>query len=278
MLGDLASAAGNSLIHRSASVNGFGLQQHWEKVEAFERDPRTRDGRYETGRSLREELQAEPWDFVTIQQVSILSHDVSTYRPYAANLRDYIARWSPTAQVLLHQTWAYRSDDPQFLATSTPAPGQPASEQEMYTELTEAYQTIATELGTRVIPVGDAFFRADTDSNWGYKTDVRFDPATATYPRLPDQKHSLHTGWQWTSSSNGTWALTMDGHHASIPGRYLAACVFYDFLFADNVENNPLVAGGIAPEHAQFLRRVAHEAVTTRRNDGADNDVQQDQS
>ena len=45
----------------------------------------------------------------------------------------------------------------------------------MYQGLTAAYRTIAAELGTRLIPVGDAFHRSDTDPTWGYRPATRFD-------------------------------------------------------------------------------------------------------
>jgi hypothetical protein len=57
--------------------------------------------------------------FVTIQQRSISSHDVTTYRPYAANLRDYVKKHAPNAELLLHETWAYRVDDPRFSVAKT---------------------------------------------------------------------------------------------------------------------------------------------------------------
>ena len=41
--------------------------------------------------------------------------------------------------------------------------------------LTDAYTTIADELGLRRIPVGDAFYFADTDSQWGYLPDKSYD-------------------------------------------------------------------------------------------------------
>ena len=68
-------------------------------------------------KSLRELLQSGTWDFVTIQQYSFISNDVSTYRPYARNLHDYIRKNAPGAEVVMHQTWEYRVDDPRFTCT-----------------------------------------------------------------------------------------------------------------------------------------------------------------
>lgn len=103
-LGALAKAAGDTLIMRTASVGGASMELHWRKVEASEKDPGDKRGRYGNGKSLKEELTSEPWDFVTIQQASIKSHDLATYRPFAQQHADAIRRHAPRATLLLHQT------------------------------------------------------------------------------------------------------------------------------------------------------------------------------
>lgn len=85
-LGDLAKADGDTLILRGANVGGSSFEVHWSKVRAFEKDPTAKLGRY-TSKSLKEELTGEKWDFVTIQQSSLKSHAIATYRPFAAQLR-----------------------------------------------------------------------------------------------------------------------------------------------------------------------------------------------
>lgn len=262
-LGKLAQAGGHVLVHRSASMGGGTLAQHWAKVEAHEKDPKDQRGLY-TKRSLKQELAAEPWDIVTIQQASILSHDQATYRPYAVQLRDFIKQQAPQAEVVVHQTWAYRRDDPRFTKPPT-KPGAPATQQAMHDGLTAAYESIAAELGARIIPSGDAFHLADTDPAWGFQPDAKFDPKAAEAPALPEQRHSLHVGWQWKKGADGKSKLSMDGHHANAAGKYLAACVFYEFLFGESAVGNPFVPKEISGDHAQFLQKTAHRAVENRR-------------
>lgn len=260
-LGDLARADGHVLIHHGAAIGGATMSQHWARVEALERNPGDAKALYSTGRSLPQELAAEPWDFVTIQQASIRSHDLATYRPYAANLAGLVRKLAPSAELLVHQTWAYRCDDPRFTKPSGAA-GEPATQAAMHEGLTQAYRTIAAELGARILPVGDAFHAADTDSVWGYRPDRAFDAAAARAPALPDQTHSLHAGWRWTTPTNGPPRLTMDGHHAGLAGEYLAACVWYEVLFRANAISNAFVPKGLDADHARFLRTTAHRAVT----------------
>ena len=162
--------------------------------------------------------------------------------------------------MLVHQTWAYRCDDPRF-AAAKPKPGEPATREAMYQSLTAAYRTIAAELGAPIIPVGDAFNLADSDPKWGYRPDTTFDAKTAQAPALPDQTHSLHAGWQWKKQKDGRQTLGIDGHHANSAGEYLGACVFYEVLFHESVVGNTFVPSGLEPAYARFLQETAHRAV-----------------
>lgn len=258
-LPQLAQAAGHTLIHRPMSIGGASMEVHWKKVEAHEKDPKDPAGLYGT-KNLKDELAAEPWDFVTIQQASIKSHNPETYAPFAKQLRDLIAKQAPKAEILIHETWAYRSDDPRFNRKSTAA-GEPTTRREMYEQLAKAYDATAKELGLRVIPVGDAFDLADRDEKWGYKKDEKFDFAAATKPALPDQTHSLHVGWNWNKDGK----LAMDGHHANLAGQYLGACVWLEVLFDQNPVGNTYVPKGLDADYAKFLQETAHKAVVMRR-------------
>lgn len=260
-LADIAKADGNVLVHHACFIGGGSMAQHWKKVGIHAGDPNDKLGLYtDTRKSLQEELGAQKWDFVTIQQYSYISDDASTYRPYAALLYGFIKSNAPQAEVLMHQTWAYRCDDPRFSPSCTNA-GKSTSQQAMYENLQQAYETVAKELGIRQIPVGNAFYAVDSDPNWGYRPDPAFNPKTAERPALPNQTHSLHVGWSWHQKTDGTWSLTMDGHHAGVAGEYLAACVFYEMLFGRNVVGNRFVPRGMSRDEIAYLQAVAHKTV-----------------
>ena len=258
-LDQIAQAGGHTLIHHRCVIGGSGPDQHLAKAVIQEQDPDDKAGLYPTGRSLRQELVAEQWDVITIQQASIRSHDAANYRPAAQDLYDYIKKHAPASEVVIHQTWAYRVDDPRF-TTPSDKPGEPRTQQEMYDGLTAAYRTIAAELGVRRIPVGDAFYAADTDPVWGYRPDPQFDPETAQPPALPDQTHSLHVGWRWVAAEGKT-SLRMDGHHASPAGEYLGGLVFYEFLYGTSAVGNGFRPEGMDADYARFLQEAAHRAV-----------------
>ncbi len=257
-LDEIVEAAGHRLTHKMLSIGGSSLEQHAAKAMAFEKDRDDKSALYSRGESLQQALQSEPWDVVTIQQVSFKSHDVTTYRPHAQQLADIIHRYAPQARLLVHQTWAYRSDDPRF-RKAKPGAGEPATQKEMYKGLSEAYRTITAELSAGRIPVGDAFWKADNDPKWGYRVSDKLNLKEFQFPQLPDQTHSLHVGYRW-KNRDGKQQLGMDGHHANLAGEYLGACVWFECLFGESPEGNPFVPEKLDAEFAAHLQTVAHQA------------------
>lgn len=264
-LGDMAKAGGHTLIHKPLVIGGASFQVHADKAKLHEAKPDDKAGLYTGGKGLKENLAADKWDYVTIQQASIKSHDFSTYQPHAGWLRDYVVKHAPQAKLLVHETWEYRVDDPRF-AVKEPKPGEPKTQDEMYEGLRASYDKIAVEFGARIIPTGDAFHLADKDEKWGYRKDPKpFDSKTAKQPELPYQTHSLHVGWRWAKSKDGKKiTLGMDGHHANIAGEYLGACVWYEVLFNESPVGNTYIPKGLDAEYARYLQETAHKAVQAR--------------
>ncbi len=262
-LASLAKVDGNRLVHLPLVVGGSALSLHWEKVVRNEKDSADPAGLYGSKRSLKLSLAENDWDYVTIQQVSMQSHDVTTYRPYAQHLQEFIKRHAPGAELLIHQTWAYRVDDPRFTEARR-KPNEPATHEQMYQMLAKAYAAVAKELGVRRIPVGDAFYRADTNPQWGYKPVSRSN-LQANPEHIPDQPHSLHVGWKETKQKDGSMKRTMDGHHANIAGEYLGSCVWYEILFGQSVVGNTFIPSGIDQDYARFLQETAHSAAEVSR-------------
>jgi len=264
-LGELAKAGGHTLIHRPLVIGGASFQVHAEKAQKHEADPKDKAGLYGSGLGLKESLAADTWDYVTIQQASIKSHDFSTYQPHAGWLRDYVSKHAPKAKLLVHETWEYRKDDPRFTKPSTKA-GEPKTQNEMYQGLRASYEKIAAEFGAQIIPTGDAFHLADNDPAWAYQTDTAFDPKKAKQPELPNQKHSLHVGWRWSKpKGKDQVVLGMDGHHANMAGEYLGACVWYEILFGESAVGNVFVPKGLDAADTRYLQETAHKAAQARR-------------
>ena len=206
---------GHRLVLDTAAIGGGPLARHCQAVETYEADSTDPKGRIYGNKSLHDKLTARRWDYVTIQQNSYLSTNPATYRPYAAKLAAYIRKHAPTAEVVIHQTWAYRADDRRFTPNSR-------TQEEMYRKLTEAYQTIAGEISVKkIIPVGLAFQTARQEKERAFTfPDPDFDYKNAVKPALPNQDYSLNIGWRWNKGK-----LRLDTHHANARGQYLAAIV-----------------------------------------------------
>lgn len=248
-LNDIVEAGGDTLTFQTISIGGCPMSRHWTNALAFQ------NGSTDSNAVAWKKLTADKWNFVTIQQYSMFSYKIETYRPYAKQLHDYIKSQVPTAEVLVHETWSYRPDDPIYKGDFKPA--------DMYGQLRNAYETIAKEIGSRVIPVGDAFENARGDASWGgVFPDRNFDTKKAEYPALPNQTHSLNAGWSWTKDKSGKQVLKFDGHHANSAGEYLGGCVWYEFMFGHSVVGNKFVPKGLSADDAAILQRIAHQTVS----------------
>lgn len=257
-LPDLVKAGGDQLTFRTITIGGCPLERHWTNSVAFEQGSTDALARAWTN------LTADAWDFITIQQYSLFSFRAETFQPFASNLCAYLKSRRPGAEILIHETWAYRGDDPLYKPGFTP--------DDMYRAVRKNYEKVATDLGCRILPSGDAFEKARLAPDWGGSyPDAGFDRKAFTSPALPEQKHSLHRGWNWASGKNGAKELKLDAHHANTAGEYLAGCVWYEFMFGRDVTDNAFVPPGLSATDAAILRRVAHETLAekTLRNEGA---------
>jgi hypothetical protein len=262
MLPGIVKDSGHELILGVAAPGGRTIQNHYEAAllgETNPEDPKAELYEYNKQKmTLKEMLTAEKWDYVTIQQSSPTSFKIDTYRPYAQNLYDYIKKYASQAEVVFHQTWAWRPDHNRMNMDKNP-PGF------MYQELTRNYNTIAKEIGIKkIIPVGNAFQLAEETPEWKFARDPDFDYNNPKYPELPKEPNSLNGGFAWRGTDGADKVFKLDGSHASGAGSYLAACVWYEFFFGGDVRKitrNP----GFLGERAASLREFAHQAVNGAR-------------
>ncbi len=248
-LPDLAIEQGKKLKLAKAQIGGSSLERHWQSVEIAMNYPDSSKGKPYNGKSLLDFLTSDDWDIVTIQQVSMLSCDTSEYRPFAKYVYDYIKKFQPEAEIVLHQTWAYRSDAKRFCQITEGTHAQ--SDEEMWQNSRRAYHTIADELGLRIIPVGDAFWSVCSGEH-RYRVSPDFNPDGLVEPNIPTQKNSLHTGYYWRDNT-----LRMDSNHANKEGEFLGALVWYGFLFEDKPSSTSYVPEGSDTTFVNYLREVA---------------------
>jgi len=252
-LPQLAAEGKHPLKIGRAELGGCSLQRHWEIAEAAEKNPDDPKGKAYGGKSLRQLLSAGTWDVVTIQQNSMNSGDVTTYSPYAKKLFDLIKSIQPKARILIHQTWAYRSDSKQF--TQIADKQFAASAKEMWEKSRAAYHTIADQLGIELIPVGDAFWKISSDPKTVYKSDTTFNFDNPQYPTLPNQTYSLHAGYRFDNSKK----LAFDSNHANEAGCFLGGLVWYAVLFNEPVSKLKFRPGNVDEKFAVLLRNAAQQ-------------------
>jgi hypothetical protein len=264
---DIVKASGNKTVALNAMIGGCDFERHMRHADAFEKDPDDPEGRpYPGKKSLKDLLTTQAWDFVTIQQASPKSFRPETFHPHAERLIAYIKRYAPQAEIVIHETWAYR-DDHRWFTEREKNREQPVNRDVMYKGVRAAYDDLAKKTGFRMIPCGDAMELARLDPAWGkFEPDAAFDPKTAIYPALPkNERRSLHSGYSWKKDAkSGKTTLGKDAFHANTQGEYLQGCVWLEFLFGQSAIGNVFVPKGMSAEDAAILQRVAHRAVTEK--------------
>lgn len=260
----IARAAGRRVRLLVAGVSGASFETHLELAARSAADPAFRPYAAQpdplTGSprdyTLAEALAALPWDIVTIQQASTLSHEAASYEPHATRLIELIRRHAPAAEIVVHQTWAYRDDAPLFAdGALTPAL--------MHARLAANYASLAARHGLRLLPVGDAFRAALATPRWAFRPglDPGFDYANPPFRAMPRPCGGLHMGWSWIVNAEGREVFWHDYLHANDAGRYLAACVWHLALFDQAAVPAAFVPPGLAPADAADLHRHAVETV-----------------
>jgi hypothetical protein len=154
-LRQIAKSGDVQIVVGTANLGGCTLEKHATLAEQSAKTPELKpykDQKRIDGKkySLQDYLQAEKWDFVTVQQMSALSYKPESYHPYLEQIVAIVKQYAPQAQILVHETWAYHPDFPLLKQ-------EDLTQQQMYDRLHQAYAAAAAPLHARVIPVGAAF-------------------------------------------------------------------------------------------------------------------------
>jgi hypothetical protein len=262
-LPQLVASQGHTLVLGNAEIGGCTLEKHWTLAEKYEADAADKDGKPYTlvkadgskvRASLKELLCSDRWDVVTVQQHSLSAMDAATYQPFAGKLAAYIRKYAPQAKIYVHETWAYRTDNPLIVRQKkTPA--------DMYALLHENYARLAQDIqASGILPTGSAFQNARSDSRW--KSDdenTLVDAKTLQYPEQPAEGHALCLGYRWDTKVKPP-KLGYDGKHATTAGKYLGAAVWCETLFGP-IAANAFTPKGLSAGDAEILRDVAAKTV-----------------
>lgn len=154
-LHDIAKADGVDMKVVNLYIGGCSLRRHYINILNDERAYSMEFNGCPTGFSVsvREALQSDEWDAVTMQQVSSLSTDYETYQPYLTALSEYVSLHAPKAKQLIHQTWAYEEGSKRLCEELGYT-----HQEEMFADIKAAYETAAQSIKAHgIIPCGAAF-------------------------------------------------------------------------------------------------------------------------
>ncbi len=220
----LSATQKNAVIPTNLYFAGCSLEQHHRYMQAdlarynfeFKGDP--------TGLmvSLSEALSACPYDAVTLQQASHFSPYYESYQPYLSELASTVRRYLPHAKIYLHQTWGYETGSERLKGLGF------ASFDEMLSQVIEAYDKAAADIGADIIPCGLAL------------------------------QNALQYGLNEP--------LHRDTFHASLSyGRYILAATWYTALTKRKLGGNPIAYFDDGtqpdPEKIAICNRAAADAV-----------------
>lgn len=256
----------NSLLIGQCMIGGCTMERHCREYKKSEKDPKYRPystnlkfpDRKNRKASLQELLNAQKWDIITVQQGSAQSWIPESFK-FADELIGYIRKHNPQAEIVVHQTWAYRLDDPRI---TTVKKGWKIGQQGMYDRLTENYTNLAKKYNARIIPTGYAVQLTREKSPIKFKL---YDPKKLKElkpPALPDQKGDVVGNLYWKKDpKTGEMKIRKDTIHLNQDGNYLQACVWYMFLFDKKASDIKFVPKDFKGK-AEFLAKCAEEAVT----------------
>lgn len=207
---EIAASAGQyDVIAANLYIGGCPLSHHAENLLTNEPEyeyQRHGIGQYKT--SIRQALQSDEWDIVTLQQVSGKSGLYDTYHPYVDEVYGEVRRLCPNARIFFNRTWAYEegSSHPNFVDYD-------CDRKKMDAAIESVYRKISAEFSADIIPVGNVITVL--------KELPEFDPAV------------------------GGISLYRDAFHLSLTyGRFAAACVWFRKLCVPSLDGVTFVPDG----------------------------------
>lgn len=153
-LHEIARADGEDMCTWNLYIGGCSLSRHYDNMQTGCAEYELQENGKMTGRliSLREALEAQAWDVVTLQQASHKSVHRSSFQPYLTELAAYVRSICPQAQLLMHQTWAYAAHSERLcmqMGFATP--------EDMFAPVEENYRLAVREIrADGMIPAGQA--------------------------------------------------------------------------------------------------------------------------
>lgn len=199
---EIGKAAGYELVIGNLYIGGCSLERHWKNAESGEEAysyEKQVNGKWTFNKhNLEYGLLDEPWDVITVQQVSNLAGLPDTYEPYLTNLLKYVKSYAPKkAKIYFQQTWAY---PPHTLHGGFYGYG--GSTERMYDAIVNTVRNACRKHKIGVIPAGTAIQNGRT--------------SLIGYNFTSDGSHLSHSIGRYTNAC--TWFETLTGQDVTNNG------------------------------------------------------------
>lgn len=149
----IAESNNDDIFCANLYIGGCSLERHYNNIvnDSAEYDYQVNGENTKTLISIKEALNKDNWDIVTVQQVSSFSGMPETYYPYITEVINYVKSIRPNSKIYLHQTWSYEqgSDHGDFKNYNNDT-------EEMFRRIVETNRQVAkTEEIDGIIPDGE---------------------------------------------------------------------------------------------------------------------------
>ena len=250
----------HKLLLANAYIGGCTLERHCANIDAEKTKPDFKPytfvvtGRKSSKEKLSDMIKAEKWDIITIQQGSSHSPYKEKTQAYGKKLLAFVRTLAPQAEIVVHQTWAYRADHPWFTKK-----GATLTRQKMHEMLTANYNELASSNKLRMIPMGNAvqLFREKLPVKEAKYTAA--DLKKLKKPAVLDITGGDVVGsMKWKKDKNGVESLSIDRFHLGDSGAFMQGCIWYMFLFNAKAADIKLPYNH---PHVQLLKECAEAAL-----------------
>ena len=111
---EIAKANGIDLQIYTLYIGGCPLELHDKNIKENNKAYELFVDGSSTGEfvSINEMLIRDKWDYISLQQASHLSGDISSYYPYLNNVYTYVKKICPKSKIMWHKTWPYSRNNP----------------------------------------------------------------------------------------------------------------------------------------------------------------------
>lgn len=239
-LWDLGKESGVTFIIGNAYRGGWSLIGHWADARSgavkteFRKvtdGKRNNLGKY----SLRDIITDEPWDYITLQQVSQDAGQPDSYEPGLSMMIGYVkALAKDSMQLGFHQTWAYSQD----------------SEHKGFAK----YNFSQYYMYSSIVAAVDKAMHY-------HKNELSFYVPSGT--AIQNARTTILANMQ-TKDKSVNRELTRDGYHLNlILGRYIVACTWFEVLTGKSPVGLKSRPKGLTKGLATIAQKSAHAAVVS---------------